>query len=87
MARSIPARYTVRKMLRVLRIALVLPLARLVDGDGTSYGDGMVYIQRRSSAPENGKTLYVWMRMPEILGRDRAFFEVFRFAAEKMTRR
>ena len=63
-----------------------LPLARLLDSDGASYGDGMVYIQRRSSAPKNGKTLYVWMRMPDILGKDRAFFELFRFAAGKMTR-
>ena len=64
-----------------------LALARLVDADGTSYGDGMVYIERRSSAPKGGKTLYVWMRMPDILGKDRAFSELFRFAASKMTRR
>lgn len=63
-----------------------LPLARLVDEDGNEYGDGIAYVQRQRTEPVNGKALYVWMRMPEVLGQDELLFEVFRFAGTRMTR-
>jgi hypothetical protein len=62
-----------------------LPLAQLKDADGKSYGGGIVYIEHRASAPQNGKVLYVWMRLPDVLGRDELLFALFRFAAERLT--
>jgi len=61
-----------------------LPLARLKDADGKSYGDGIVYIEHQKTAPKKGKNLYVWMRMFDVLGKDEALFALFRFAAEKL---
>lgn len=60
-----------------------LSLAELRDAGGKSYGDGIAYIEHRVSPPRGGKCLYVWMRMPELLGRDATLFGVFRLAAEK----
>jgi len=60
-----------------------VPLARLRGPDGKLYGDGVVYIERRKSAPVGGKNLYVWMRMLDVLGTDDALFAVFRFASQK----
>ena len=61
-----------------------VPLARLEDAKGKFYGDGIVYIEHKASAPRNGKNLYVWMRMPETLGLNESLFAVFRFAAQKL---
>jgi hypothetical protein len=61
-----------------------IPLARLVGGDGTHYGDGIAYIHHRASEPKGGKNLYVWMRMPDVVDRDALLFQLFRFAAEKV---
>ena len=58
-------------------------LARLVDAQGRHYGDGIAYVHHRSSAPKGGRNLYVWQRMPELLGVDRLLLEVLRIAAEK----
>ena len=63
-----------------------LPLAQLKDETGKSYGDGIVYIEHKVSEPRNGRNLYVWMRMPEVLGADDALYAIFRFAAEKSGR-
>jgi glycoprotein endo-alpha-1,2-mannosidase len=60
------------------------PLAELRDEDGNSYGDGIVYLEHKAGALENGKVLYVWMRMPDILGADELFSALFRFAAERI---
>ena len=36
--------------------------------------------------PENGKNIYVWMRMLDVFDIDDVLYEVFRLAGEKMTR-
>jgi hypothetical protein len=61
-----------------------VPLAALRDEQGKAYGDGIVYVEHRASAPKGGKNLYVWMRMPDALPRDDLLFALFRFAAEKI---
>ncbi len=62
-----------------------LPLARLKDEKGHDYGDGIVYVEHRVSAPKNGKNIYAWMRMPDVLNTEDVFYELFRLAGEKMT--
>jgi hypothetical protein len=58
-------------------------LATLKDSDGSDYGDGIAYVEHRSAKLAPGKTLYVWMRMPEVLGRDATFAALFRFASQR----
>jgi hypothetical protein len=62
-----------------------LTLAQLKDEEGRSYGDGIAYIEHKVSPPENGKNIYAWMRMPDILNTDDVLYEIFRLAGEKMT--
>jgi glycoprotein endo-alpha-1,2-mannosidase len=62
-----------------------LPLARLKDEEGRDYGDGIVYVEHRVSAPENGKNIYAWMRMPDVFNTEDVLYELFRLAGEKMT--
>ena len=61
------------------------PLARLRDAHGNCYGDGIVYIEHRVSPPVGGRNLYVWMRMPDLLGTNETFFSLFRFATTSST--
>ncbi len=63
-----------------------LPIAELVDEQGRSYGDAIAYIEHKVSPPQNGKNIYMWMRMPDVLGAETVWFGLFRLAAEKMTR-
>ncbi|MEW6358388.1 MAG: endo-1,3-alpha-glucanase family glycosylhydrolase [Planctomycetota bacterium] len=63
-----------------------LPLAQLKDYAGKSYGDGVVYIEHCVSPPKNGKNIYVWTRMTDVLDREGLLFNIFRLAAEKMTK-
>ncbi len=58
-----------------------VPLVRLKDAQGNCYGDGIAYIEHRNTSPQGGRNLYVWMRMPDLLGSNDAFFSVFSFAA------
>lgn len=59
-----------------------LPLARLTDAEGRVYGDGIAYVEHRESAPKGGRNLYVWMRMPDLLGTNETLLSIFRFAAD-----
>jgi hypothetical protein len=52
-------------------------LARLKDSSGYTYGDGIVYIEHKVSPPVNGKIIYSWMRMADILGTDDLLFSIF----------
>ena len=63
-----------------------LPLARLKDKEGRDYGDGIAYIEHKISSPKNGKNIYAWMRMPDVLNTDDILYELFRLAGERMTR-
>jgi hypothetical protein len=60
------------------------PLATLRDDNGAYYGDGIVYVEHHSGELANGKSLYVWMRMPDILGADATYQAVMRFAARQI---
>ena len=62
---------------------LYIPLATLKDQTGRSWGDGIAYIHHQISEPRGGKALYVWMRMADVVDRNRLLFELFRSAAEK----
>lgn len=61
-----------------------LPLAELRDAAGKPYGDGIVYVEHKASEPRGGKNLYVWMRMPDLLGEDDLLYALFCFAGEKL---
>ena len=63
-----------------------MPLARLVDRAGREYGDGIAYVEHRASPPVDGKAIYAWMRMADVLGEDEFLFAVFRLAAARMDR-
>ncbi len=62
-----------------------VPLARLVDASGKWYGDGIAYVEHKRTPPKGGKALYVWMRMPDALGKNAAYDALFKFAAAKVT--
>jgi hypothetical protein len=53
------------------------PLATLVDADGNQYGDGIAWVEHRFSEPKGGRVLYIWMRMPDALGADDLFCDLF----------
>jgi len=61
---------------------IYVALARLRDTDGKHYGDGIAYIHHRTTAPRNGRGLYVWKSMTEVLDADELFFQLFRLAVE-----
>jgi hypothetical protein len=61
-----------------------VPLAWLTDASGRSYGDGMAYIEHRTSPLQGGRSLYVWMRMSDVVGQDRLLEDVLKFAAAKI---
>jgi hypothetical protein len=61
-----------------------LPLVRLQDQTGRAYGDAIAYVEHRSSEPRGARNLYVWMRMPEVLGENALYFDLFRLAAAKL---
>lgn len=65
--------------------SIYTPLARLKDSDGNSYGDGIVYIEYTTPPLQPGRIMYVWMRMPEVLGMDELLFALFRFAGERVS--
>jgi hypothetical protein len=62
-----------------------LPLASLVDADGSALGDGMAYVEHRHPPLRGGRTLYVWMRMGDIVGEEKLLAAVFAFAGGKIT--
>ncbi len=55
-------------------------LAQLKDAERRSQGDAIAYVQRKAG----GRTLYVWMRMPDVLGADNCLSAVFQFAGERL---
>jgi len=63
---------------------LYVSLARLKDADGKSYGDGIAYVEHHTGARRGGKSLYVWMRMPEVLGINECLYAMFQFTAQKL---
>ena len=63
---------------------IYVPLARLTDANGRGYGEGMAYVEHRMPPLQGGRTLYVWMRMADVVGRDRLLEDVLKFAAAKI---
>jgi hypothetical protein len=58
-----------------------LPLAKLTDEKGSEHGDGIVYIELKPHPQRNGRLIYAWMRMADLLDADSLFFGLFRLAA------
>jgi hypothetical protein len=48
------------------------------------YGDGMAYVEHRTPPLQRGRSLYVWMRMSDVVGQDRLLEDVLKFAAAKI---
>lgn len=63
---------------------LYLPLAPLTDSSGRAFGDGIAYVEFRSPPLKGGRTLYVWMRMGDVVGEDKLMAAVFEFAGGKL---
>jgi hypothetical protein len=61
-----------------------VPLAWLTDANGRGYGEGMAYVEHRTPPLQGGRSLYVWMRMSDVVGQDRLLEDVFKFAAAKI---
>ena len=59
-------------------------LVQLRDEQGHSVGDAVVYIQHRTQSLSPGKTLYVWMRMPELLGKNEFYPSLLQFISTKL---
>jgi glycoprotein endo-alpha-1,2-mannosidase len=62
-----------------------VPLVNLTDERGNDYGEAIAYVEHKAANLAHGKTLYVWMRMPDVLDRDALFLAIFRFAAEQIS--
>ena len=61
-----------------------LPLVVLKDERGEFYGDAVAYVEHKTAHLAGGKTLYVWMRVPDVLGRDATLRALFGFAASQL---
>jgi hypothetical protein len=61
-----------------------VPLAWLTDANGRGYGEGMAYVEHRTPPLQGGRSLYVWMRMSDVVGQDRLLEDVLKFAAAKI---
>lgn len=57
-----------------------VPLATLRDIQGRTYGDGIALVEHQTGPLKGGRTLYVWMRMPELLGPEATFEAVLTVA-------
>jgi len=64
---------------------IYVPLAWLTDANGHNYGDGAAYVEYRTPPLQGGRTLYVWMRMPDVVGENRLLEGVLKFAATKIS--
>ena len=63
---------------------LYVPIASLFDSNGRSFGDGIAYVELRSPPLTGGRTLYVWMRMDDVGGKDKLLPAIFKFVGEKL---
>jgi len=61
-----------------------VPLAWLTDANGRGYGDGMAYVEHRTPPLQGGRTIYVWMRMSDVVGEGRLLGDILMFAAANM---
>jgi len=61
-----------------------VPLAWLTDASGRSYGEAMAYVEHRTPPLQGGRSLYVWMRMSDMVGQDWLLEDVLKFAAAKI---
>ena len=59
-------------------------LVQLRDEQGHSAGDAIVYIEHRTPSLSSGKTLYVWMRIPELLGKNEFYPSVYQFVSTRL---
>jgi len=59
-------------------------LVSLNDNTGHSYGDAIAYVKHLMPPLATGQTLYVWMRMPDVMGEDKLLAAVFQFAGERL---
>ena len=59
-------------------------LVQLNDSQGHSHGDGVAYVEHKIAPLAPGKTIYVWMRMPDVYGEDEFLFSLFEFVGGKL---
>lgn len=62
-------------------------LATLMDANGQNLGDGIAYVELREPPLQGGRTLYVWMRMPEVLGGEPGLLALWQFVGQKLRSR
>jgi hypothetical protein len=61
-----------------------VPLVQLKDNTGTVQGDAVVYIEHRAPPLAPGKTLYAWMRMPEVFGTRDFLLSLYQFVSTRL---
>jgi glycoprotein endo-alpha-1,2-mannosidase len=69
---------------RALAKDLYGSLVQLKDQQGRIFGDGISYIQHRTPTLSSGQTLYVWARMPEVLGRNEFYISLYQFISTRL---
>ena len=69
---------------RVPASDLYVSLVQLKDEQGHVFGDGIAYVQHRIPSLSPGKTLYVWMGMPELLGENEFYPSLFQYIATRL---
>jgi len=62
-----------------------LPLASLVGADGREFGDGIAYVEFHHPPLNGGRTLYIWMRMNDVVGADDLLSGILEFAGKKIS--
>lgn len=61
-----------------------VPLASLSDSSGRALGDGIVYVEHHTPPLAGGRTLYVWMRMTDVVGENNLMSAVFQFVGREL---
>ena len=69
---------------RMLAGDLYGSLVQLKDRDGRIFGDGISYIQHQTPSLNSGQTLYVWTRMPEVLGKNEFYPSLYQFISTRL---
>jgi glycoprotein endo-alpha-1,2-mannosidase len=77
-------RFTPGTKRRVPTNDIYVPLVQLKDNTGAVQGDAVVYIEHRAAPLAPGKTVYAWMRMPEVFGTQDFLLSLYQFISTRL---
>lgn len=78
-------RFVATTKTRVPAADIYVPIVQLRDNKGGIQGDAVTYIEHRQPPLVPGKTLYSWMRMPELFGKPEFLLSLFQFVSSRLT--